>query len=384
MIVPNTLSRLRHARRIATVALAVMLCGCAASNTGTRAANAKASASPIGHVFVIVLENQPFSRTFGAQSPAPYLAHQLTAQGALLEQYYGIGHLSLDNYIAMISGQAPNPATQHDCRTFSAFKRSAPRIDATGQLTGEGCVYPSDVQTLPDQLEAAGLDWRGYMEGMGDDPSREAETCAHPAIGSLDDTRHASKTDRYATKHNPFMYFHSIIDDKANCSRHVVNLRHLQTDLATIQTTPHFAFITPDLCHDGHNQPCANGEPGGLESADAFLKTWVPRITASPAFQKDGLLVITFDEGTDGAACCGEIGLPGGPLPGRIGPGGGRIGAVLLSPWIKPGTVSAVPYNHYSLLRTVEDAFDLPHLGYAGQAQLQPFGHDIFTNAPAH
>jgi hypothetical protein len=61
------------------------------------------------------------------------------------------------------------------------------------------------------------------------------------------------------------------------------------------------------------------------------------------------------------------------------GPGGGRTGAVLLSRFIKPGTVSKVPYNHYSLLRSVEDVFGLPHLGYAGRAGLASFGRDVFT-----
>jgi hypothetical protein len=105
----------------------------------------------------------------------------------------------------------------------------------------------------------------------------------------------------------------------------------------------------------------------------------------SPAYKKDGLLMITFDE-TDGrgdyaaAACCGEQGLPGEEQqPGITGPGGGRVGAVLLSQFIKPGTVSTVPYNHYSTLRYVEDTFGLEHLGYAGQGGLKVFGADVFT-----
>lgn len=93
--------------------------------------------------------------------------------------------------------------------------------------------------------------------------------------------------------------------------------------------------------------------------------------------------MITFDEGGDAAACCGETGLPGGPPPGKFGPGGGTVGAVLLSRFIAPGTVSRAPYNHYSLLRTVEDIFGLAHLGLAGAAQLHGFGRDVFT-APDH
>jgi hypothetical protein len=104
-------------------------------------------------------------------------------------------------------------------------------------------------------------------------------------------------------------------------------------------------------------------------------------ITSSPAFRANGLLVITFDEsiGLDATACCNEQPGPNTKSPGWNGPGGGRIGAVLLSPFIAPGTVSDVPYNHYSLLRSVEDIFALPHLGYAAVTGLRPFGSDVYT-----
>jgi len=142
------------------------------------------------------------------------------------------------------------------------------------------------------------------------------------------------------------------------------------------------------LCNDGHDARCIDGKLGGYPAVEAFLRKWVPLIMDSPAYQKDGLLVITFDEsdgeGPEGStACCGEKPLASARrLPGVRGPGGGKIGAVLLSPFIKPGTVSTVPYNHYSLLRTVEDFFGLEHLGYAAEPDLQPFGADVFTHPP--
>jgi hypothetical protein len=365
-----------------TLLLGLVLAGCAATPSMRPAAN-DPPGDPPRHVFVIVLENEPFQVTFGEHSPAPYLAHALPRQGALLTQYFAIGHDSLDNYIAMISGQAPNPETQRDCHVFSEFKRSAPGLDAHGQIRGTGCVYPADVKTLANQLQGAGYAWKGYMESMGADPSREATACAHAKIGEVDLTGKATAKDRYADKHNPFVYFRSIIDDAANCAAHVVDLDKLPVDLQSIATTPNFSFISPDLCHDGHNAPCENGEPGGLISADKFLRQWVPRIVASPAFKQDGLLIITFDEGTDSAACCGETQPAGAPRPGQSGPGGGRIGAVVLSPFVKPGSVSNVPYNHYSLLRSIEDWFGLPHLGYAGQQGLRAFGADVFNREPA-
>jgi len=181
------------------------------------------------------------------------------------------------------------------------------------------------------------------------------------------------------------VYFHSIIDDQARCDAHVVSLEALPQDLAALATTPNFVFITPNLCHDGHDAPCIDGEPGGLVSTDRFLARWVPLILASAAFRRDGLLIITFDE-ADGAgpqaaaACCNERPLPGARYPaGLVGPGGGRVGAIAISPLIKPGTRSHVPYNHYSLLRSIEALFGLAPLGYAADPSLRPLGTDVFN-----
>jgi phosphatidylinositol-3-phosphatase len=340
---------------------------------------------PIRHVFLLLLENQSYSVTFGKGSPAPYLAHTLPARGALLTQYYAIGHASLGNYIALVSGQAPNEATQLDCAVYADFRPSARGLDAHGQLAGSGCVYPQLVKSLPDQLEAGGLTWKAYMEDMGRDPVRERGTCGHVPLGQPETTNQAAASDQYAAKHDPFVYFHSIIDDAARCDAHVVNLERLPGDLARIATTANYIFITPNLCNDGHDARCVDGRPGGLAAIDLFLRKWVPLIERSPAFRADGLLVITFDEsdaqGVDAAsACCGELPLPGAKYrPGFNGPGGGRVGAVLLSPFIAPGTVSDVPYNHYSLLRSVEAIFGLGYLGYAGAADLEVFGADVFT-----
>src|SRR3954451_18512504 len=342
---------------------------------------------PVKHVFVIVLENKDFDDSFGASSPAAYLTKELTAEGQLLRQYYGTSHVSLGNYITMVSGQAPNPDTQSDCNT--GFKNVFPGVmGPDGQVVGAGCVYPAEAKTGADQLEAKGLTWRGYMEDMGADPSREAATCAHPAIGESDPTQSATAADQYATRHNPFVYFHSIIDDRKRCDARVVNLRQLGPDLAKAATTPSFAFITPDLCSDGHDTGCADGRPGGLKSVDDFLKVWVPRIQASPAYAEGGLIVITWDEGNSprpqsSEACCDQPTGPNTPAPGIAGQGGGRTGTVILSPYVAPGSINDTPYNHYALLRSIEDLFGLGHLGYAGQAGLKPFGDDVYGGADA-
>jgi hypothetical protein len=361
---------------------------------GVTLAASSASASPaqplppIRHVFVVLLENQAFRASFGPHSAAPFLARTLPQQGVLLRNYYAIGHASLGNYVALISGQAPNEATQLDCGEFIEFKPSAASLDAHGQLPGVGCVYPRLVPTLPDQLEAARLTWKAYMQDMGRDPARERATCGHVPVGSAEITNTAKPTDQYAAKHDPFVYFHSIIDDPARCDAHVVNLERLPGDLVNSATTANYIFITPSLCDDGHDTPCVDGRPGGLKSVDAFLTQWVPLIEDSPAFKADGMLIVTFDESDNprpegSGACCGEQPLPGAKfLPGFGGPGGGLIGAVVVSRFIKPGTVSAVPYNHYSLLRTVETLFSLAPLGYAADPHLAVFGPDVFSAPP--
>ncbi|HEX9457668.1 MAG TPA: hypothetical protein VGA84_00910, partial [Thermoanaerobaculia bacterium] len=101
-----------------------------------------AAPPPIRHVFIIVLENRGFDETFGSSSLAPYLARTLTGQGQLLRQYYGIGHASLDNYLAMVSGQAPNVVTQNDC-FFYVDVVPGTQTSFFGQTLGQGCVYPA-------------------------------------------------------------------------------------------------------------------------------------------------------------------------------------------------------------------------------------------------
>ena len=391
---------LRRLPRTATGVCAFLTILTAGPSLTTRAA-IQAAPKP-GHVFIIVLENEGYEKSFGRTSPAAYL-NSLAMKGALLQNYYGIGHYSLDNYIAMVSGQAPNPVTQGDCQNYIDFVATGTTSD--GQAIGTGCVYPSNVLTIVNQLEDKGLTWKGYMEDMGNIPSRESASCGHPTIGSKDNTQKAVIGDQYASRHNPFVYFHSIID-QPTCAAHVVNLMELVKDLQDEKTTPNYVFITPNLCHDGHDgggdKTCVDEQPGGLVSADTFLAEVVPKILASPAYQRDGLLIVTFDEADSGdaSACCHE---PTGPNinpsskitfnnpppnppvetldkgPGITGPGGGRIGAVLVSRFIKPGTISATAYNHYSLLRSIEDFFGLGYLGYAGQSDLKSFGTDVFT-----
>jgi hypothetical protein len=331
------------------------------------------SATPqVRHVFVVNIENKGFARAWGPHSAAPYLARTLRAKGVLLRNYFGTAHHSLPNYLAQISGQGPDYATQRDCGTYAAFRVTRPEA-APGQVVGDGCVYPASVPTLPQQLDAAGLTWKGYMEDM-------ASPCQHPRLGARDPWFRATAKSQYATRHNPFVYFRAITSRPAYCARHVVPLRTLTADLASVSTTPNLSYLTPDLCSDGHDRPCADGRAGGLASVNAWMRYWIPRILRSPAFQQDGMLVITADESDgvaeDSSACCGEGVGPNAGQPGIEGPGGGRIGALVVSPYATPGATSRRAYNHYSLLGSIEGLFGVPRLGYARTVP-RVFGADV-------
>jgi phosphatidylinositol-3-phosphatase len=384
-------------RSLRTALLSLLACLPAAGVPAAQAAKTKPFKLPkIKHVFVIVLENESWETTFGDPSADPYLAQTLPAQGALLENYYATGHESNDNYISLVSGQPPNADNQADCQFFSDFAGGV--MLPSGVESGEGCVYPAEVQNIGTQLSAAGKRWKGYMQDMGNDPNRETAACGHPALNSVDETQSAEAGDGYATRHDPFVYFHSVIDEAAYCDAHVVALgtpsgempaaalkgeTGLASDLARGGRTPAFSFITPNLCEDGHDFPCKNqtGGESALADIDGFLETWIPRIEASKAYQHGGLIEVTFDESegpqSDASSCCGEEPGPGSADPGISGPGGGRVGAVLISPKIAPGTVVTTPYNHYSSLASWEQLFGLPPLADAAGAPR--FGADVFT-----
>jgi phospholipase C len=307
---PSGPSDVMFARLLLRSLLATACVALAAAESGSAQA-ATFRPPPVRHMFVIMLENENYASTFGDPSADPYLATDLPSQGALLEDYYATGHESNDNYISIVSGQPPNIENQADCQIFADFLGGL--LLPNGVETGEGCVYPANVANIGTQLSAVGLTWKAYEEDMGNDPNREAAACGHPALNSIDGTQDAVAGDGYATRHDPFVYFHSVIDDQTYCDDHVVALGSpsgtmpaaalsgetgLATDLEKASTTPAFSFITPNLCDDGHDYPCTSQQSGSsaLADIDTFLQTWVPKITASPAYRQGGLLEITFDD----------------------------------------------------------------------------------------
>jgi hypothetical protein len=276
-------------------------------------------------VFVLALS--------GAYDPAsPYVAQQVRPQGELLSGYESLpGASDLPSYIAMASGQPPNAQTSGGCTTYSEFPSSA-KPDKKGVVSGDGCVYPVSTLTFADQLTSSRHTWKAYVEDM-------QSNCQHPDSGQPDVTQQGP----YATRHNPFVYFHSLLD-LGDCATNDVPLTQLSTDLASAKSTASFSFIAPNLCHDGADTSCGN--------ADDFASQLIPQILASPAYKKDGLLEVVFSSG-----------------------------ALLVSRYVTAGGSDPAAYDPYSLLRTNEDIFGVAHLAEADGAKVKSFGGGLITGA---
>ena len=288
---------------VSLAATAALLAGCGSEREEPKPldlpSRAALPASKTSHVVVIVMENKEYGDVLGSAN-APYLT-KLAHRHAAPRSLFGIRHPSLPNYLALLGGDTFG--VDDDCT--SCHVRA---------------------ENLVDQLEEAGRTWKAYMQGM-----------PRPCFKG---TSHGG----YAKKHNPFMYFRGIADDRARCRR-VVPYEALATDLRTGRL-PDFAFITPDLCADTHDCP--------VRSGDRFLAGIVP--TLIRALGPHGMLIVTYDEGTSDRGCC------------RVAHGG-RIPTMIAGPDVRPGATGGGPYSLYSVLRTIEDYFALPPLRFAAQAR---------------
>lgn len=243
------------------------------------------------HVFVVVLENHSFGEIIGSPE-APFL-NKLADQGGLATNYTAIRHPSLPNYIAMIGGS-----------TFG-IKTNCTKCSVRAS-------------NLADQLENAGLTWRAYEESI-------PRPCFMGAYSG-----------HYAKKHSPFLYFKNITGDAHRCKKHVVGFNELRSDINS-DSLPNFSLIVPNEIHDMHS--------ASIRKCDRFLKALLPDLLATDAFQQDGVLVVTWDEGTDPA---------------------NHIATIVRSPLTPAGTRSNAAFNHYSLLKTIEEVFGLSFLRKAG------------------
>jgi hypothetical protein len=350
----------------------------------------------VKHVFVIVLGENGYEETFGATSTAPYLATTLREQGELIPNYYAVTKGDLANQIALLSGQGPTLETAANCPNYTDIVPGA--VSAAGQVEGAGCVYPAGTATLPGQLAEAKMKWKAYVEDIGNgEAAGKATSCRHPALGGPDDAPTPIPGDAFVTWRNPLVYFHSVIDSP-ECTAADVGLDRLTTDLTkkVSKQTPALSYIVPSACHDGGELPCEPGQLSGPLATEEFLKAVIPEITSSAAYKENGLIAITSAQARqtgatpDASSCCASPVYPNlaptapeaepatGPI--KATGGGGKVGLLLISPFVEPGSVNeTVTYNHYSLLLTVEELFGLEKLGYASEPALVPFDESVFN-----
>jgi len=339
-------SALAASMLIVPAALAVASSPAPASHTGGGSDGLGVKPGKIKHVWLIILENKSYDATFTGLNNNTYLWKTLPAQGVLLKNYYGTGHFSLDNYISMVSGQATQPDEQADCPLYDSVSGTVDKSGSLwtnrnyGQLVSaagpnaavgtNGCVYPSTVPTLFNQLDAAHTSWKGYAQDLGNPdvsgPAHDAGTqfCGAPyaspaATGSTAQPNPggANATDQYVPKHFPFPWFESVLRSGDCNDAHIANLfsaaNGLYHDLQSESTTPAFSWISPNNCSDAHDAVCHGNNlsggwsspvtpnapvnfTGGLYAADLFLEHVIPEIEASPAFKDGGLIDVTFDE----------------------------------------------------------------------------------------
>ena len=272
------------------------------------AAQATPPKAALDHVAVIVMENHGYSEVIGSSS-APY-TNSLAHTYALSANYFAVTHPSLPNYLALAGGS-----------TFGI----------TDDCTD---CHVAGAPSLVNQLDAAGLSWTDYQEGMPSACFRGAD----------------NPSGQYAKKHNPFIYFDAVANIPALCS-HIAPATSLTGDIAA-RRLPAFTWITPNLCNDTHD--CS------VQTGDTYLAGLVPGLLQ--ALGPHGALFLVWDESEDSdtSGCCGGK-AAGGHVPAIVAGGGARAAAT-----------SSVAYDHYSVLRTIEDNWGLAELGNASCSCTRP------------
>jgi hypothetical protein len=296
----------RTALALALIAAALVAvaagCGCGQARSGAPLALGSVSQlprSPRSHVVVLVMENAEYGEVIGSKS-APYV-NALARRYALATQSFSIAHPSLPNYLALTSGSTHGISS--DCTSCS--------VSATN---------------IVDQLEGRGISWKAYLE--------DVPTSCFRGAGA----------GGYAKKHNPFIYYEDIARSPARCAK-LVGFAQLAADLRSGRL-PSYAWISPNLCDDGHD--C------GVSAGDRFLARTVPALLR--ALGPHGFLAITWDEGVSDRGCCGAA-------------RGGHIATVLAGAGARLGAHEARPVDHYGVLATIERALGLPPLAGAADSR---------------
>lgn len=309
----------------------------------------EAHAAPtFSHVYVIMMENSNYEDVIGNTADAPYI-NQLAQTYNFAANYYGVTHPSEPNYVAATAG------------------------DFFG-LHADDMSKRFDVTNIVDQLESKGLTWATYQQGL-------------PAVGSTVDQSPATGSGLYVRKHNPFALYTDVLNNPARVQQ-FKPIESLATDLNS-GNAPNFAFIAPDQCHDMHgvSPPSATqygmpwcGYPPNfvlnhalIQAGDAYVKQLVTTIMSSKGWTPDSIIVLTWDENESSGLSSPNRGYAStaGCCASPPNEGGGRVATIVITN-TPMHTVSLHPYNHYSLLRTIEDNWGLSCLANTCDPSVQP------------
>jgi len=382
----------------------------------------------IKHAFLIVLGENSYESTYGTTAEAPYLSRVLPGKGELIPNYYGVTGGVLANEIALLSGQGPTAETLVNCPNYTAISPGTVSETAE-QVEGTGCVYGKEVKSLPTQLEEKGLTWRAYVEDMENGGQvGQPFRCRRPTLGGPDGAT-PGPGDQYANWRNPAVYFSAIAEGE-ECEKHDVGYELLTHDLQFKKATPSLSLIFPNACHSGGELECEPGAPKGAQGITEELKTLVPAIMASPAYEEGGMILITSaqapqaGDNADPSGCCLAPSYPNlvaaGIQPAAAPPtlatetstsptstteaaaeleeeaeptkyteesvletgGGGKVGLLMISPYVEAGKVEETEYaNHFTLLKSLEKMFGVEPLGYAAEAEMPTLSPSLFRTA---
>ncbi len=287
------------------------------------------------HVFIIMMENTGYTSLIGNPN-APWINSAAATYG-LATNYTGVSHPSQPNYIAATSG-ALNGVTNDNDITI-------------------------DVPNIVDQIEGSGRTWKAYMQSIF-------------AGGNTDKLAHSAGNQLYERKHNPFV---SYLDVQSNPARmaNVVDLSQLNTDLAN-NNVPDYSWISPDQCNDMHGRAATPSDPCDfsqvqslIKTGDTFLSNTVSAIMNSQAWNGNSVIFITWDESdfpfNDVSGCCDAV----------QGAGGGHVVMITISHSDHSARTSNVAYNHYSMLSTIENGWNIGCLAFTCDTANVPTMSDL-------
>ncbi|HKS69324.1 MAG TPA: alkaline phosphatase family protein [Ktedonobacterales bacterium] len=308
---------------ICGVGLAALMVAAMVAPSGVARADSgsgdRSSLKNFQHVFVIMMENTSYGSLIGNPN-APWINQAAQTYG-LATNYHGVTHPSQPNYIAATSGSTNGVTSDNDTTV--------------------------DVPNIVDELEAHGKSWKAYMQSYA--------LCNGDVLAS------SCGNQLYERKHNPFISYQDVQSNPARVAN-IVDFSQLSADLAS-NNVPDFSWISPDQCHDMHGRgapatdPCSfDNEQDLIATGDQFLQQTVGEIMASRAWTGNSVIFITWDESDfpfgDVSGCCDAV------------PGGGHVVMLTISHSNHAARTSSVPYNHYSMLATIEGGWKLGCLAF--------------------